>query len=401
MDRLEIRNFAGIEHLDVEFKPLTVFIGPQASGKSIIVKLRYVMELLATNYRSLLPLELDEDEMQSRLRKKFTSFFNEPKLIGETTKIHYQDHVSSIILSLKAKSLIFKFDKGYHPSAKSIQDAIINQFKAANDSIDTNLAKLIYESMLQQSFELVFSRSNIFIPASRSSFYTIEGNSFKVIDSQISLDSFMKAFGGYLQQHSNIEFYKGFKDLNHEQINDVLKGKFGLSNEREIIISDDNRKTQVSTSSSGQQEALPMFKALSIVNSSPSMDYKITIEEPEAHLFPSAQKKIVELLASLFNDKEREFNFYITTHSPYILSALNNLIEAGNIAKNADDEKKARLHDIIPEQLHIDIDKVAVYGLKDGKLTDLIDREENLIDATFLDEVSNEIGREFDQLLAL
>mgnify|MGYP006206212493 CR=1 FL=1 len=48
------------------------------------------------------------------------------------------------------------------------------------------------------------------------------------------------------------------------------------------------------------------------------------IEEPEAHLFPVAQKHLIELLAIMVNRNE-DNQLIITTHSPYILSSFNNL----------------------------------------------------------------------------
>lgn len=54
------------------------------------------------------------------------------------------------------------------------------------------------------------------------------------------------------------------------------------------------------------------------------------IEEPEAHLFPSAQSVVVSLIANAYNRAESYCSYTITTHSPYILSAMNNLIQAEN-----------------------------------------------------------------------
>ena len=38
---LEIKNFLIIDSVELEIKKFTVFIGPQASGKSIVAKLLY------------------------------------------------------------------------------------------------------------------------------------------------------------------------------------------------------------------------------------------------------------------------------------------------------------------------------------------------------------------------
>jgi predicted ATPase len=42
-ERLVIRNFGPVQEADVEIKDLTVFVGPQATGKSITAQLLYFM----------------------------------------------------------------------------------------------------------------------------------------------------------------------------------------------------------------------------------------------------------------------------------------------------------------------------------------------------------------------
>lgn len=122
----------------------------------------------------------------------------------------------------------------------------------------------------------------------------------------------------------------------------------------------------------------------------------IYIEEPEAHLFPNAQKAIVRLLARLCNmDK---YQVFITTHSPYLLSSINNHFIAGTI----DDENiKSHVYNIINENELLFAEESTAYSLKNGKCDDLISKEDNIILAEVLDNVSNDIASDFDKLLSL
>ena len=136
------------------------------------------------------------------------------------------------------------------------------------------------------------------------------------------------------------------------------------------------------------------------------------IEEPEAHLFPLSQKRIIDLIAIVFNNavkQSKKARFFLTTHSPYILTSLNNLIQAGNILKsinkhsdkNIRDKLKKQLFTIVDEDQILDINDISAYMLQHGKLENIIDQETQLINATLIDEISDEIGCTFDQLLTL
>ena len=94
------------------------------------------------------------------------------------------------------------------------------------------------------------------------------------------------------------------------------------------------------------------------------------------------------------------YQFIITTHSPYILAAFNNLIEAGNVLHENPD-KRNKLFAIIDEDIVLKYDDVNAYSLKDGHCEKIMDDEMRLISPTILDEVSNDISVQFGELLDL
>ena len=63
----------------------------------------------------------------------------------------------------------------------------------------------------------------------------------------------------------------------------------------------------------------------------------VVIDEPESNLHPEAQMKIAEILAELVN---RGVWIIITTHSPYVIDHLNNLLAAGILYKKYGEESK-------------------------------------------------------------
>jgi hypothetical protein len=108
------------------------------------------------------------------------------------------------------------------------------------------------------------------------------------------------------------------------------------------------------------------------------------------------------LISYVFNTSKSDLQFFITTHSPYILTSFNNLMYAGELEKKFDEKQKAELYKIIPKELIIDPKSVSAYSLEfDKPLQNLINPETNLIDANLIDSVSDDIAIEFDKLLNL
>ncbi|MCR4572591.1 MAG: ATP-binding protein, partial [Lentisphaeria bacterium] len=113
----------------------------------------------------------------------------------------------------------------------------------------------------------------------------------------------------------------------------------------------------------------------------------------ETHLYPAAQKKLMELLAFVANHSQ---GMFITTHSPYVLGSLNNLLYAGNRPAKF----KKKIAEIIPEEYqlkHID-----AFYLKDGGIESAIDNDmKPLIENGLIDDVSHELNDEIDRMIDL
>jgi AAA15 family ATPase/GTPase len=122
----------------------------------------------------------------------------------------------------------------------------------------------------------------------------------------------------------------------------------------------------------------------------------IFIEEPEAHLFPVSQKYIIELLSLLYN--KWQYEFVLTTHSPYILTAINNAILAHDVIT---EKGKEAVKDIFNPDFAIQYEDVRAYTIENGKLLSILDDETRLIGASVIDSVSDEFENVFNQLLEL
>ena len=124
----------------------------------------------------------------------------------------------------------------------------------------------------------------------------------------------------------------------------------------------------------------------------------IYIEEPEAHLFPSAQSLLMEYLIGSLASGASKRSIILTTHSPYIMSKINVFIKAGQISRRKKVNNK--IHDIVPRECWLESTDVSAYALAGGEMSGIID-DDGLIDGTYLDQISEDISREYSSLLML
>lgn len=109
-------------------------------------------------------------------------------------------------------------------------------------------------------------------------------------------------------------------------IQEILKADYTSEEDGEKIYFDERHWVKLMYGSSGQQECLWIL-LLAFISILENRNTFVIIEEPEAHLFPQAQRKIVNLIALMVNTTGSKV--LITTHSPYILTAANILLYSG------------------------------------------------------------------------
>jgi ABC-type lipoprotein export system ATPase subunit len=177
-------------------------------------------------------------------------------------------------------------------------------------------------------------------------------------------------------------------------IQKILKGNYRFDKEGEKIYIDNRRYTKLSFSSSGQQESIWILLLIFLI----ILDNKkvfVVIEEPEAHLYPEAQKEMVDLISLLTNYNDNQT--IITTHSPYILSSINNLIYAQKVG----DKKPDIVSKKINPKLWIKKEKLGTYFIDKGGFKNIMDEELELIQTEAIDSASNLINTDYDFLFGL
>ena len=119
------------------------------------------------------------------------------------------------------------------------------------------------------------------------------------------------------------------------------------------------------------------------------------IEEPESHLFPEAQKAITELISIAKNDKNKVL---ITTHSPYILGSINNLLYADKIGKS---KNKEMVEELVSPHMWLSHSVMGAYYLENGMLENILDEEYQDINHDVIDGVSSVINETYEKLTDL
>lgn len=411
-DKLIIQNFSGIDHLEIELKKLNILIGTQAAGKSTISKLFYYFNSLFEDiqiciYHKLYknnPKKIDLIQMQV---EKFGALFDN---ISGNEKYQIEYFFSenySINLSFNNDDdqvLAISYSSDLHDFIKK---TIAKYQKQFNDSNIPSHFQVMHEiqHFIQQDFldKGIYFKKQIFIPAGRSYFATLHDNIFGFIDNKkTNIDFMLKEFGLFYQTAK--KFTKQHQLSSQDLFETIIKAKYSVDDDGEFLTHTDGRKVSMAHASSGQQEALPILLIIQhILENKIKQDdgLFLYIEEPEAHLFPTAQKDLVHLFARVFNHLRSDDNhIFITTHSPYLLTSFNTLLTAGSIVCRQP-EKAEKVYKVIPKEEILFSKEVGAYSLMNGELKPLIDPEEELILAEVLDEVSGKIADEFDKLLDL
>jgi ABC-type phosphate transport system ATPase subunit len=402
MEKLRIQNFAGIKALDFEFKSINILIGPQGSGKSVTVKLHYFFKSFFHGLALSIMAERSGQELDNQQKENFIRFFPKDTWPDGNFKITYSLNDFQISLERVNSQIKFDYSENLKKAISRIREVYTDEVRIhhlRNIEALVRIRELIRAEIGNYSIYEQF-----FIPAGRSFFANIQRSIFSLLSDKTALDPFLIEFGveyeGLKRSYNEVPLDKsGLKEFD-KIITEILKSNYISEADKDYLVHNDSRKVNLSNASSGQQETLPLIVILKLLhNVKISVEGSVIyIEEPEAHLFPNAQKAIVQLLARVFNKNANNFQIIVTTHSPYILSSFNNLLEAGRLT-GLKPGKAKDIAKIVPVAEQLKPGLLTAYSINNGKKENLVDKETNLITQTALDSISNEIAVEFGKLL--
>ncbi len=444
---LKVKNFGPLKDVEIDLtnKDLIVLIGPQASGKSTIAKLlgiftefglwkpgveintffedikAYGIEWLGREHISY-HSPLFSFGISSR--DKTTATLEKPLLVFKfATSIpnRYDTRIDTLREIVNSKhgylaplvlnelhsilsDLLFFIEKIHEeytdsnalyqlPSKSEIKDWLQALQSLKNFSRDSKDEILNALSFCSGSFNRIMTFLEIqrlgFIPTERNLVPTIKNLALSP-EQQLQIPIYLSKF---LQKLKHSQTFFKQKEIH------FLNVTYSLENDKEYILLGDGEKVEFHESSSGLQSVIPIVLVVDYLASSDNFsNHTFIIEEPELNLYPSTQKKLVEFLIEKCTKNGNKL--IITTHSPYILTALNNHITAHHVAQTRPemaDEVAAK----IPQEQWLDYSKVGAYYVADGTAKDIMHKEHPIINYEQIDDVADDLGETYDSLIEM
>ena len=409
-EKLVVHKFLNLKDIEIETNKFNIIIGPNAQGKSNLLKLLNYFKMALNTI--LFELYKNKDEnvdliINGNFQYIFEDIFSFSLFKDEKFHIEYIIDVENKIKILKKNSNDFQ---------TILSDSLKNKFLKLS-KVYNSLDKLEFFNLLdalETEKNKIFNNGNRFsswfIPEARLNFYFLKDIIFNIIaynkNMKEKLGFIYQNFLSNFERNNNIFFDEELSIVNvdsrniKEIIKEILKAEYIKVGSSKFALKLENDKIiQILDSSSMQREILPIIISLAVnLAKSKNISFNYFIEEPETHLYPATQKDLVEFFAMVYNQTDRETRYFITTHSPYILTSLNNLIKADNVFKAKPDKEK-EIEKVVDRDKWVSFDDVSAYFLEDGKLSDIMDYEYKQIKAEEIDRISDIIMEDYDKLL--
>lgn len=439
MQKIELKYLGPVQELEMDIKDFNLLIGEQATGKSTVAKAIYFFRIIKSTLTDYLCQVYDtalyngndvsdgfNKVLKKELKSIFISLFGYSWDLDKRLYLKYE-YASGIWIDVKLnKNGKRKYiSVGYSPKlTQTLKDLEKEALELFEQKPETTIISLAYASKerlrnydnFKNSVSKIFDdyKETYYIPAGRS-MLTLLVNNRSLLEND-NLDLITRQF---MQVIDNIHrvFEDGIRNVHKrypdgerrfdvtktvEMLISDLKGDYLYNAGKEYIVVEDegehSEKIPINFASSGQQEVLWLLNQLYILMLKKEKAFVI-IEEPEAHLYPSLQSKVVEFISYFANINNS--SILITTHSPYILTSVNTLYCAGKvIEKNSTYSKK--VYDIIDSNCEIDPQKVTALKInKDKSILNLINEELQELNTEMIDEISDSVNEKYMELYYL
>lgn len=412
MAKITIKNVGPIKKAELELNKINVFMGPQSSGKSTIAKLisycTWVEKDVATA-QSLEEYKKNNNYFIERLESfhKLKGYFN-----NSNREITYTSDV--IIINYNANSFsidwidryAYKRSKiSYIPSERNM--VILQEIRKVEFS-NTNIRSFLFDWFdARQNYT---KENRLFLPKLSVDYYysqSSDTNHITHIQNGDSYDILLENASSGLQSVTPLIasidyltnlFYKQEKGTSYEE-EQKRKKTIGIISNSILGISTEEFSKYLVNKIEPNKEVEKVFNIVNNLFNTQNTNF--IIEEPEQNLFPATQRDLIYHLLEKIQSNDKEHSLTITTHSPYILYALNNCMLGGLVNSQLDDitEKEDFLNNnFLSKNGWIDPKVVSIWEIEDGKLRDIQD-EDKIISKNYFDTKMSELMDEYYLIL--
>jgi len=424
--RLIVKNFGPLKYINIEVRDFLCLIGKQATGKSTIAKLIAIFE--DENFR-----KYDVVSFEKELEKyNMLNFFSDETEIlylagsysflysnGRGTKMNLRETIKNNILkSFDNKNYLAKDFFEDFQSLNKIDDLNFQKYQNNNfDMFNKEFIKTVFEKnninrddiiteeilehfltyydslMLKYGIDVFFDSQ--YIPSERNFLHIIAENTLGLINNDVQIPKHLLEIGQ--------EYEKALNVVKEIPLN-LIDKKYSYKREGKTsyIYHNKEEKTDLLQSASGLQSIIPIILLIEYAKTlKENYHFNYVVEEPELNIYPETQYELVKyLVKNIFDFKVKNYQrkkMVMTTHSPYILASINNLLLAFEKGK----EKPNEVHKIIKRQSWINPEFFNVYELRNGKSYKIMNDSLGQIKSNIIDNVTDKFSNEFDKLLAL
>ena len=416
---LKIKNIGPIKEAEIKINKINIFIGPQSSGKSTIAKIISFCQWLEKDVLIHQGTDhIDSAYWIERLHNyhKMNSYFREDSSIeyhGSTVSFVYipkgQFTITPINLDQEKMRKI-----NYIPSERNyVNIPNISSLSLSNDYIrdfifDWLLIRNKYSKDTPQ--DIINLGVKYYYDKNVGDVVTLQdGTHIGLSEASSGLQAIIPLLvslsysTNWIFNHTQDLSFDKFSTLHKTFIKELYK-KEELS---EVVLQDEKLKQITAELFNSLQHIRPevvvpndLKEAADLANRLGKPHYTfMIIEEPEENLFPVTQYELIKHIFQSLNSKP-DNSVVITTHSPYILTAINNLIQAGNIIET-DVNKTDQVYQTLGIDASISYKDVYAWALENGKLYSMNDNEFQLISASVIDNASEIINKDFETLLEI
>lgn len=430
MQKLIIHQLGPVTHCELDIHDFTIFTGPQSSGKSTVAKSIFLFQnirnilytqLVKKSLWADLPME-DSMELNTKnrllkaVRATFLQTFGSTWHMDNSMYLYYS-YTDDIYIKISLRQELISPNYIWI----DFSDALV-YFLSSFDTPYLESPFLSSESStsLKEKINTFFHDDTeaVYIPAGRSMITLLSSQlnyiySFMDDIQKRNLDyctqnylerilqlkpAFTSGASHMIQNTLSLTDTRIDKDLVFqaaELMHLILQGEYLYVDGEERLLFSNNKYVKINFASSGQQESLWILNVLFYYLLNNKRAYFI-IEEPESHLFPNAQKLITEFIAlAQCNYRNKIF---ITTHSPYILGTINNLLYASKISTVV---SRTDLESIISAKKWVMFEHMAAYFMENGEPRSCTDLEFESIENEIIDGASADINNDFDSMVLL